>query len=139
VINLLLDEGISPSLVHLLAEREIDAAALRDRGCLRLEDYQVWELAIAETRTVVTINGRHFRRLASTTPIHHGVLVLPSGGSRTEQFSNVVNAVEWVSHKFPAMPTFSNYFVEVSEDGFIFGEEVVGCGIIPRPRLQVLH
>jgi predicted nuclease of predicted toxin-antitoxin system len=139
VISLLLDEGVSPSLTKLLAECDFDAVALRDRSRLRLEDHEVWELALTEARTVVTINARHFRRLASITAWHPGVLVIPSGGTRTEQYSYITSAVDWVTAAFPDMPGFTNYFVEVFEDGLIAGAEIVGEGAIPRPRLQSLN
>jgi predicted nuclease of predicted toxin-antitoxin system len=138
VTSLLLDEGVSPSLVPLLAQKDIDAVALRDRGLLQIPDHEVWRYALAEDRTVITINGRDFRKLAATALQHPGIVVLPGGGSRLEQFSHIIDAVAWIAATFPLMPTFANYFVDVWEDGTISGLEVVGRGILaPQIRRSV--
>ena len=135
MISLLLDEPVSPSLTSLFANLQIDAIALRDRGRLQAADHEVWDLAMAEDRTVVTMNGRHFRKLAMMAPRHPGVLVLPSGGSRAEQFDYVTTAIDWITLKFPIMPTFANYFVEVDEAGQIVGTEIYSSPLIPINRI----
>jgi predicted nuclease of predicted toxin-antitoxin system len=134
-----LDEGISPSLVPLLAQKDIDAVALRDRGLLQIPDREVWKYALAEDRTVVTINGRDFHKLAAATLQHPGVVVLPGGGSRLEQFGFIVDAVTWIAATFPLMPSFANYFVDVLEDGTISGLEVVGGVILPQQTRRSVH
>jgi predicted nuclease of predicted toxin-antitoxin system len=135
VISLLLDEGVSPSLVKLLWERDIDAIALRDRACLQLPDHAVWQLAATEGRAVVTTNGKHFLRLASTAKHHSGVIVLPGGCTRAEQFGYVIAAVEWITDRFPFMPTFANYYTEIEDGCVIIGRELIASpGNIKRKR-----
>jgi predicted nuclease of predicted toxin-antitoxin system len=139
VISLLLDEPVSPSLASILADLQIDAIALRDRGRLQAADHEVWNLALAEDRTIVTMNGRHFRRLATMAPRHPGILVLPSGGSRDEQFGHVTTAIDWITEKFPMMPTFANYFIEVDESGQIVGAEIFASPLLAVRRRLSIH
>jgi predicted nuclease of predicted toxin-antitoxin system len=139
VISLLLDEGVSPSLVQLLSERDIDAIALRDRARLQLPDHAVWQLAATEGRAVVTTNGKHFLRLATAATHHSGVVVLPGGCTRAEQFGYVVAAVEWVTDRFPFMPTFANYFVEIEEGCVIVGREVFAAPEPMKRKRRSVH
>jgi predicted nuclease of predicted toxin-antitoxin system len=139
VISLLLDEPVSPSLVPRLAELEIDAVSLRDRGRLEATDHDVWALAMAEERTLVSMNGRHFRRLAEVEYRHPGVLILPSGRSRDEQFIQITSATAWIQTKFPMMPTFANYYVEVTERGDLIGTELFANPLLAVQQRLSIH
>jgi predicted nuclease of predicted toxin-antitoxin system len=92
---LVLDENISPTLVPRLWEEQIDTVHVRDRGLLSSPDHVIWEFALSEKRAVVTINGRDFVALAKRSSIHHGIIVIPSGGLRNEMFSYIIAAVDW--------------------------------------------
>jgi predicted nuclease of predicted toxin-antitoxin system len=78
-VKLLLDECISPSLVQPLAERGIHAVAIRDLGRQGLRDDEVWRLALEMSAVVVTANEADFIRLASSGPLHAGLIILRSG------------------------------------------------------------
>jgi predicted nuclease of predicted toxin-antitoxin system len=61
-----LDENMSPRIVRSLWERDVDAIHVRDRGLLGAADHEIWRFARQEVRTIVTINGKDFRKLAKT-------------------------------------------------------------------------
>ena len=50
------------------------------------------KLALAETRTIVTINAKDFRKLAERSDAHAGIVVIPSGGSPNAQFDFIMAA-----------------------------------------------
>jgi predicted nuclease of predicted toxin-antitoxin system len=112
--KLMLDENISPSLVAPLWEQEVDAIHVRDRDLLQAEDHVLWRYAGAEARAIVTINKSHFIRLAKNSIVHPGVVAIPSGGNRDEQFNYIMTAAMWAqSANYPGS-AFANRFVEVS-------------------------
>ena len=94
MLKLLLDENISPSLIRALWDRGVDTIALRDRGLLNVADHIVWRLAQEEDRAVVTINYGDFRRLASRSGRHAGLVIVPSGRTRDGQLRMVANVIE---------------------------------------------
>lgn len=94
MFRLLLDEGISPSISSLLWAEGIDNYPLRDRGLLGLSDHEIWALANAQGRAVVTINGADFRQLARRADDHAGLMIIPSGGTRHEHFRFVMLGIE---------------------------------------------
>lgn len=114
--RLLLDEMISPSIVDRLWGEGIDALALRDRDLLQATDHTVWNLAQSEERTVVTVNGKDFIRLASREAVHYGIVIIPNGSSRDEQFSYVMNVTNNATARDVFAPTFKFSVVTVSED-----------------------
>ena len=73
------DECISPTLSrHLNRTGLHDAVHLRDRAKLRRPDDEVFALAVAEGRILITENASDFRRLAARVDLHPGLIVLPS-------------------------------------------------------------
>jgi predicted nuclease of predicted toxin-antitoxin system len=94
---LLLDENTSPRIVNLLWKRQVDAVHIRDRNLLGAADHEIWRFAQQEARTIVTINGRDFRRLAKSSPEHRGIVVIPSGGSPDAQLDLIMSAVTWIT------------------------------------------
>ena len=115
---LLLDENTSPRIVRSLWEREVNAVHIRDRGLLGAPDHVLWKLAQEEARTIVTINGRDFRKLAQDSQEHPGILVIPSGGSPDAQLEFIMSAVRWVTST-NSSTGFSNRYHEVDENGQI--------------------
>lgn len=55
-----------------LWQQDVDAVLVRDRGLLGAPDHELWKLAVAETRTIVTINAKDFRKLAQRSQAHPG-------------------------------------------------------------------
>jgi predicted nuclease of predicted toxin-antitoxin system len=120
---LLLDENMSPRIVRSLWERDVDAVHVRDRGLLGAADHEIWKFAVQEVRTVVTINGRDFRKLAKTSQEHPGVVVIPSGGSPDAQLNFIMRAVTWVTSA-NTLDGFSNRYLEIGDRGEIILAEV---------------
>jgi predicted nuclease of predicted toxin-antitoxin system len=117
MLKLLLDENISPSLIRALWDRGVDTIALRDRGLLNVADHIVWRLAQEEGRAVVTINYGDFRRLASRSGRHAGLVIIPSGRTRDGQLRMVANVIEVVRGQSEAWTGFGGRIFEISDDG----------------------
>jgi predicted nuclease of predicted toxin-antitoxin system len=124
MLKLMLDEMISPALVTPLWDQEIDTVHVRDRDMLQTDDHVIWQYAMAETRTLVTINKAHFMRLAKNSILHPGVIAIPNGGSRDEQYDYIMTAVAWASTSNHPSSAFMNRFVEVSVTRDIQCDEV---------------
>jgi predicted nuclease of predicted toxin-antitoxin system len=124
---LLLDENTSPRIVRALWAQQVDAVHVRDRGLLGAPDHALWKLALDETRTIVTINGRDFRKLAQRSEQHPGIVVIPSGGTPDAQLGFIMAAVRWVASTNSAIG-FSNRYLEVDEEGAIIVAEVLSGG-----------
>jgi predicted nuclease of predicted toxin-antitoxin system len=122
---LLLDENTSPRIVRSLWEQNVDAVHIRDRGLLGAPDHALWKLALEETRTIVTINGRDFRRPARSSDQHPGIVVIPSGGSPEAQLDFIMSAVRWVTASANSPGGFSNRYLEVGDSGEIALAEVI--------------
>lgn len=74
-------------------------------------------------RTIVTINGRDFRKLAKRSQDHPGVVVVPSGGSPEAQLSFIMSAVTWVTST-NSQDGFSNRYLEIGNKGEIVLAEI---------------
>lgn len=122
--RLILDENVSPSLVDPLWEQGVDAVHVRNRGMLGVDDHVLWTYATAKSRTVVTINKAHFVRLAKLAVAHPGVLLIPSGGNRDEQFEYVMTPVIWAANTNYPVSAFANRCIEVSVTLDLMIEEV---------------
>ena len=121
---LLLDENTSPRIVRALWERQVDAVHIRDRGLLGASDHELWKFAKQEVRTLVTINGKDFRKLAEQSLEHSGVVVIPSGGSPDAQLEFIMSAVTWATST-NVSNGFSNRYLEVGDDGEIVVAEII--------------
>ena len=123
-ILLLLDENTSPRIVGRLWEKGIDAEHVRNRAMLEAPDHKIWQFAATEQRTIVTINGRDFRKLAAQSETHHGIIVIPSGHNADGQFQLIMSAMGWLNQSNSGTG-FTNHYVEIGEDGQIILAEVV--------------
>lgn len=86
-LRFLLDNNLSPTIVpRLWQEAGVDSVHLRDRARVRMPDHEVLSYAEQEGRIVATINVHDFERLVRRKTSHPGIAVMPSGGSRDEQF-----------------------------------------------------
>jgi predicted nuclease of predicted toxin-antitoxin system len=91
-VRLLLDENLSPSIVRRLVEAGHDVWHVRDRGLAGAPDHVVWRRAIDEARVLITINERDFVKLAGREELHGGLVTLPFGTTRDEQFALIMQA-----------------------------------------------
>jgi predicted nuclease of predicted toxin-antitoxin system len=63
-VNLLIDENLSPSIVHHLAAKGVPAAHVAHIGLQGAIDPDVWRCAYEHDQVVVTINAADFLFLA---------------------------------------------------------------------------
>ena len=118
----LLDEQLSPQIGVVLRAAGYDVLAVADRqDILGCSDRIVFETASREVRALVTNNIKDFRPLAAewlaTGRIHPGLILLPSGRTRTR------SAV-------PALAAAVEAILRANPDGIAGGERWVG----PLPR-----
>jgi predicted nuclease of predicted toxin-antitoxin system len=79
-VKLLIDENLSPSLVQRLGAIGVAAEHVAHIGKSGLSDPEVWELALERDATVATINARDYLRLAASSSVHAGLIILRSQG-----------------------------------------------------------
>jgi predicted nuclease of predicted toxin-antitoxin system len=115
-VRLLLDENVSPNIAPRLWDIGVDALPIRDRARLRAPDYRVLQLAITEGRVIATIDEADFEKLVSKKVEHPGVAVMPSGGSRDEQYEFLAAIVNFLRQAPSPMETIRNHIVSVGED-----------------------
>ncbi len=86
-MNLLIDENLSPRLVHLLGKKGIPAQHVAHTGLSGYTDPDVWLHAFEHEQIVVTQNVEDFLHLAGSVELHPGLIVLRVGGlTREEQW-----------------------------------------------------
>jgi hypothetical protein len=87
----------------------------------------------------VTINRLDFRRLAQLSILHPGVIIIPSGGGRNEQFDYIMTSVNWaVSLNYP-MSAFANRYVEVSVTFDLVIEDLTMLGSVSTNEQKYLN
>ena len=67
-MNLLIDENLSPGLVHLLAAKGVPAVHVVHIGMAVATDPMVWRYAFDHDQVVLTVNAADFLFLASAVP-----------------------------------------------------------------------
>ena len=79
-LPILLDEHISPTIAHELTALFHDVVAVRDRGLLHLDDWDLMAWCIQNQRAICTKNRAHFerehRRLQQRSQDHYGILIV---------------------------------------------------------------
>ncbi len=75
-MRFLIDECLSPKLALALAHEGHYAEHPRDRGNLGSSDHDVLERCLELNLVVVTHNAGDFRKLAGTTDIHPGIIIM---------------------------------------------------------------
>lgn len=78
-MRLLLDENISPALVHRLAAVNVFAQSVPHVGLSGRPDHVIWKYALDHDFAVVTANARDFIELLCVTA-HPGLIVLRESG-----------------------------------------------------------
>ena len=73
-------------------------------------------IAAREGRAVTTINFADFEKLALSRKTHPGIIIIPSGGTREEQFTYIVAAADHL-RQFPnAMAAACDHIIAVNEN-----------------------
>lgn len=115
-VLLLLDENISPAIAPRLWEANVNAVPIRDRAMLRARDNRIFDFARREQRALVTIDQSDFTKLAERHPSHPGVIVMPSGGGRDEQFDYTMAVCDWARNQGAAMMVLRDRITSVDEE-----------------------
>jgi predicted nuclease of predicted toxin-antitoxin system len=118
-LKILIDEDLSPWVAQRLrVDKLVDAAHVRDRGSLGKTDREVLQLAFGEDRILVTANVIDFERLARSSEIHGGIVVVMAGSlRRTEQLAVLCNVVDTLSAEFAAGRDMVNRVLRVPIEG----------------------
>lgn len=96
-MNFLIDENLSPRLVHLLGEKGFPAQHVAHTGMAGTTDPEVWKYAFDHEQIVVTQNVEDFLHLASAVELHPGLIVLRVGGlTREQQWQWLEPVVDWL-------------------------------------------
>lgn len=69
------DEQLPRRIVEVLQELKHDVLTVQAAGKRGLPDEEVLAFAVQESRTVLTLNRRHFIRLHHQQPNHAGIIV----------------------------------------------------------------
>lgn len=125
MVELLLDENLSPRVAIWLRGDGHDVVHLRERGRLGISDPEVMELAFGEDRVLVTANVGDFRKLAGARDVHCGlVLVLDGGLLRDEQLEVLRRVIVALDREAEMV----NRALTVSLDGGFVVEELPEAG-----------
>jgi predicted nuclease of predicted toxin-antitoxin system len=106
-VRAILDEPLSPQIAVLLRQAGYDVHAVADREDLvGRSDRIIFEVAISESRAVVTNNIKDFRPLAAEGlaqgRVHAGLILLPSTRTRARSaIAAVADAIEKVLRDHP--------------------------------------
>jgi len=93
LVKLLLDENLSVAVAGALrSEDGIDAVHVRDRKMLRTADRLVLEKASAEDRILFTVNVDDFVKLARTSELHAGIVLIQDASLLRGQQLEVIRA-----------------------------------------------
>jgi predicted nuclease of predicted toxin-antitoxin system len=84
-VRLLIDECLSPGLVHIAQQSGHEAYHLAHIGRAGSEDWQIVELALARDMALVTNNASDFRRLYAAQELHPGLVILVPNVEREMQ------------------------------------------------------
>lgn len=94
-MKVLLDENLSPTLVHKLAKLGVAAQHVAHLGRSGVSDPSVWRYAYEHDQVVITVNAADFLRLAVASPLHAGLIILRAQGlTREAQWEWIRPAVE---------------------------------------------
>jgi predicted nuclease of predicted toxin-antitoxin system len=102
-VKLLIDEHLSPQLVHKCAQKGLYAVAAAHVGLAGRQDAELWRYALDNDFVVVTGNTRDFINLVEVE-LHPGAIMLREGSlSRDEQWSRLELALDHIlKHADPA-------------------------------------
>ena len=116
-MKLFIDESLSPQLaLRLNATGRHDAVHPLRVGRRGEPDHRVVAWCITEDRVIVTQNARDFRRLASKTELHPGLIILPSA-DREASWVLLQVALTFIEIRGKPMDVMVNQVLEVDESG----------------------
>ncbi len=81
-VSFLLDEDVSPTHVSRIAARGFFAQHVAHLGLAGTKDWAVVPYAVERSLVIITKNVDDFLALASSTPLHPGMIVLRDGRLR---------------------------------------------------------
>jgi predicted nuclease of predicted toxin-antitoxin system len=118
-LKILIDEDLSPWVAQRLrVDKSVDAVHVRDRGSLGKTDREVLQLAFTEDRILITANVTDFERLARSSEIHGGIVVVLDGSlRRAEQFAVLCSVMDTLTAELAAGRDMVNRVLRVSVDG----------------------
>lgn len=116
----LIDACLTRALTqHLLHHRGLDAAHVDRRLPPKTGDDQVFALARAEKRVVVTENAGDFGRLVAIEPAHPGLLLVAAGLGKARQLEFVTVAIDRMLDDTEAGRSLIGSIYEVNATGAV--------------------
>ena len=116
--KLLVDENLTPTIGVVLRLDGTDAIHVRDRAMTSVSDADLFALAYAEDRIVVTFNVDDFEQLARDCQLHGGLILLPGESlERAEQLVLVRAAWALVCAEYEAGRDMINRVLYIERDG----------------------
>lgn len=110
-MKFLVDENLSPALVHQLAQRGYAAAHVAHLGRAAMSDPELWRFAFERDEVIVTTNYGDFLQLAAASEVHAGLIVFRRGGlTREEQWAWLAAVLD----SFGAQEALVNEVIEVT-------------------------
>jgi len=109
-MKFLIDECLSPRLVHVAHERGFEAYHVAHRGWSGLKDTQLLKHLIEEELVLVTNNRDDFLALLGEFELHPGLVVILETVRREQQMKLFAAALDAVCD----LPSIINKVVEVS-------------------------
>ncbi|HEU0013915.1 MAG TPA: DUF5615 family PIN-like protein [Longimicrobium sp.] len=116
MIQLLIDECLSPALVDTAATFGFNAYHVTRRGWGSLADPQLLARLLDEDLTFVTNNWRDFRPMIARTEVHPGIIALLVNVRRAEQVALFSAALNAITAADPPLDMV-NTVLEVDADG----------------------
>jgi predicted nuclease of predicted toxin-antitoxin system len=118
-IRLLLDENISPNIAPRLWDAGIDALPVRNRSMSGCSDHRVLQFAQTEHRAVATVDAYDFAKLVMKLVTHDGIIAIPSGGTRDDQYDYIMALATFLRAAPVAMDAVKNRIVSMDDGGQI--------------------
>lgn len=116
MIQLLIDECLSPALVDTAAAFGYAAYHVTRRGWGSLSDPQLLSRLLDENLTFVTNNWRDFRPMIARTEVHPGIIAILVNVRRTEQVELFSAALRFIAAATPPLDMV-NTVLEVDGEG----------------------
>jgi predicted nuclease of predicted toxin-antitoxin system len=110
-----IDECLHTSLVAIGNEKGFEAYHVVHRGLPGIPDYQLCDLAQREELTLVTNNGKDFRKLMIEASVHPGLVIIKPCVEPEQQRKLFGTGLQMLSK----LPDLINRVMEIDIDGTI--------------------
>jgi predicted nuclease of predicted toxin-antitoxin system len=118
-VKFLIDENLPHGFfARLAANGYPDTVHTIHIGLTQSLDHTVFGLALAQDRIVITKNGHDFRRLASRTEIHAGVIIV-ADGEREALWTRISAAIDFIACQPEPADFMINRILWVSVDAVV--------------------